>query len=426
MKPRQLLSYSKSIGTYFVASFIPMLLMALINPLIAMNMSPEDYAVYGYYNSFTALISPLIVFYMLHYYSKRYFEVSEEERYRLKAMLFKALIFFSMAVAAVCLVLLALYIYVFNSDLEFPVFPYLAIMVFAIPFTGIYKLEQTECRMSRDSRGFFRITMAAGLLLVAANLFFVVAVKWGALGKLLAPLAANACVFIYLVIRHREFFRVRFNWSDFRHTLTFCLPLAAGAMLGYFSNGYDRTYLEGLGNITEYGYYIVGAQIAGYLNVFSTAITSTFQPDIYESIARHDRRGLWRTCIMQVGLIAAVIIVFIIACPLIVKLLTAGRYEESTIYARIISVSVVTSAIYYVINNYTIAKGYPRLYLYTTVIGSVLTVAAYPPAVRCSGFIGGASMTGISFVLMAAVNVFLLLLVSFLERRRSGRRDLNK
>ena len=424
MKKDRLVAYGRSVGTYFAASLIPMLLMALVNPLIALNMSPEDYAVYGYYNSFTALITPVIVFYMLHYYTKRYYEVSEAERLQLRAMLFKALIFFSFAVSVLCLVLLAAYIRIFNSDSEFPTFPYLALMVFAVPLSGIYKLEQTEYRMSRNSGSFFRLTVAAGVILTVTNLVFVVIAKWGAAGKLLAPLVANLLVFIYLVVRHRRLFAVRCSFSDFRKVLTFCLPLAAGAALGYFFNGYDRTYLEGVGDVTEYGYYIVGAQIAGYLTVLSTAVTSTFQPDIYEAIAKNDRRALWRSCIMQIGLIAVTVAVFIIFCPLIIKLLTAGRYVDSTIYARIVSVSVVTSAIYYVINNYTIAKGYPRIYLYTTLIGSAATVAAYPPVVGRFGFVGGAVMVGMSFVMLAAVNLAFLAIASFVRRHgRTGRHD---
>ena len=168
----------------------------------------------------------------------------------------------------------------------------------------------------------------------------------------------------------------------------------------------------------------MGAQIAGYLTVLSTAVTSTFQPDIYEAIAKNDRRALWRSCIMQIGLIAVTVAVFIIFCPLIIKLLTAGRYVDSTIYARIVSVSVVTSAIYYVINNYTIAKGYPRIYLYTTIIGSAATVAAYPPVVGQFGFVGGAVMVGMSFVMLAAVNLAFLAIASFVRRHgRTGRHD---
>ncbi len=417
MQLERLKNYFRSVGIYFAALLIPMVVLVLINPLIAMNMSPEDYAVSGYYNSFSGLFTPLIVFYMVNYYSKRYFEVSDEDRLRLRAVLFKSLIFFSFIVAVLCLAGLLVYILLIKKDFSFPIFPHIALAVFAIPLSGIYKLEQTECRMARDASGFFKITVAAGVVLVLSNLLFVVALKWGSFGRLLAPFTANAIIFVYLIVRHRDLFKISFSFKEFRTVLWFCLPLALGAMLGYFFNGYDRTYLEGLGDVTQYGHYIVGAQIAGYLSVFSTAITSTFQPDIYEAVAKRDNRAFFSTCLLQVGLIALVVIVFILFCPLIIRLVTAGRYMLSVPYARIVSLSVLMSSIYYVINNYTIAKGYPRLYLYTTVIATVLTVLAYPPMVSRFGYSGGAHMTWISFVLLALINLVLLGAIRLMKKR---------
>ena len=94
--------YIKMLTTYMGASLIPMLLNLLVNPLIALNMSPEDYAVTGYFTSFNALINPIITFYLLHYYVKSYFNLDEEGRLKLRATIFKALIFFSFGVAALC------------------------------------------------------------------------------------------------------------------------------------------------------------------------------------------------------------------------------------------------------------------------------------------------------------------------------------
>ena len=70
---------------YFGASLVPMLLNLLINPLISLNMDPEDFAVVGYYTSFNALITPLISFYFVQFYIKRYYELELNERLKLKA-----------------------------------------------------------------------------------------------------------------------------------------------------------------------------------------------------------------------------------------------------------------------------------------------------------------------------------------------------
>ncbi len=414
------LNYIKHISTYFGASVIPMVLMIAVNPMIAINMSPEDYAITGYYTSFNNLIGPVIVFYMLHYYNKRYFELDDAGRLNLKALLFKAVIGFSLIVSIICFVVLFGYIKVFNENLEFSIMPYLAFAVFAIPLAGLYNLELADYRMKRYSRNFFLLSVFNGVLLVVLNLVFVVFMKWGAIGKLLAPLVTNFVVFIYLFFKNKHLLRIKSSWREFGVVLKFCLPLTVGAMLGYFSSGFDKTYLESVGDVSEYGYYIVGASIAGYLTTFSTSISSTFQPDIYEAIIKGNRRLLWKTSIVQIALISAVVALFILLCPFIIKLLTANRYVDSTIYARIISFSTITSSIYYIINNYTIASGYPKLYMYTTVISSVLIVLLLPIIVKRYTFIGGAWMVSGSYVILSITNIILLRLFKMWNRSKVG------
>lgn len=405
---KRIFGYIRHISAYFSASLIPMLLMLVINPLIALNMSPEDYAITGYYSSFNNLISPLIIFYMIHYYNKRYFELDCEGRLHLKALLFKAVTAFSFVVAIGCFIALYAYIKVFNSTMQFAIFPYLAFTVFALPLAGLFNLELADFRMGRDSKSFFKLSVFNGVILVLLNLLFVVIAKWGATGKLFAPLVTNVVVFSYLFVKNYTLLKVQSSWKQFGEILKFCWPLTIGAMLGYFSSGFDKTYLESLGNVTEYGFYIVGSSIAGYLYTFSTSISSTFQPDIYEAIAKNDNKLLVRTIAIQIVLVTLVVALFIILCPLIIRILTAGRYLHSTIYARIISVSTVTSAVYYIVNNYTIAKGYPRLYLYTTILSSLLIVLLMPVAINKYEYIGGAWMVSGSYVILSGINLFLL------------------
>lgn len=276
------IGYVKNLATYTSASLIPMMLNLIANPFIAKNMSHEDYAITGYFTSFNTLISPIIIFYLVHYYTKSYFNLDEEGKLKLKATVFKALIFFSSGIAVLCFIALAGYMTLSSASRQFPIFPYLLMTVFAIPLTGIYTLEQTDFKMKRDSRSFFLLSTANGVSLVAMNILLVVALKWGAFGRLLSPLVVSSSIFIYLIVRHREYFRISFDFGYFREILKFCLPLTASAMLGYFFNGYDKTYLESLGDVHEYGIYIVGAQMAGFLTTFSTAISATFQPDMYK------------------------------------------------------------------------------------------------------------------------------------------------
>ena len=103
-----------NLSIYFLAALIPTLLSLVSNPFLAKNLSPEDYAIIGYYAAFNSLFGPLVNFYLLHYYTKRFYELSDEGRVRLKATLYRALIFFSLALTMLVILILFVYINVFS------------------------------------------------------------------------------------------------------------------------------------------------------------------------------------------------------------------------------------------------------------------------------------------------------------------------
>lgn len=141
--------YAKNLTSYFGASLIPMILSLVANPWIAKNMSPTDYAISGYYTSFSSLISPIIIFYLIHFYIKEYFRRDEQGRQRLFAIIAKATIWFSGLVSLICFAGLFVYLTFINKTLSFPVMPYLALMVLALPLTGLLNLQLAQYRMQK-------------------------------------------------------------------------------------------------------------------------------------------------------------------------------------------------------------------------------------------------------------------------------------
>ena len=402
--------YIKQLSHYFSASLIPMLLNLLVNPLVSLNMDPEDFAIAGYFTSFTALISPIIAFYMLHYYNKRYFELDENGREHLRTVLYKSLIFFSFGVTIICLLILLVYIKYF-ADTNFETFPYLYMAVMAIPFSGIYNLELADYKMRRQSKQYLNLSLVRGIGAVMLMVLFVVLFKWGATGKLFAALLIEVLVFIYLFIKHLDVWKIKTKVKELLPVLKFCWPLALGAALGYFSNGYDKVVLEPLGNVDEFGYYCVGISIAAYLSVFTSSISATFQPDTYEAIIKDDRKKLFKVIMLRLALTLAVVLLFVLFCPLVVRLLTAGKYMAAVPYAKISAFVALTSSIYYIINDYSIARGKPHLYLITTVFGSAAIIGLMPVFVNCFSYSGAALMNVLSFVLLFIIN-FLLIIIT--------------
>lgn len=417
MEKKTIFTYTKHIGTYFSASLIPMILNMVSNPFIAMNMSPRDYAIVGYYSSFTSLIQPLIVFYMVQYYLRNFFNVTIEERRKLRATVFKALLSFSMIMSILSYIGISLYIHIFNPDIEFPIFPYLALTILPLPLAGIYNMQTADYRMQKKTKAFFNINVSFGVITILLNLLFVVFVKWGAFGKLLGPLLTSLLFFLYVLIKNKEYLSIKTEKKDFFNLFSFCWPLALGAMLGYFTSGFDKTYMETLKDTTNYGIYIVAAQMAGYIHVFTGSISSTFQPDVYEAIMKGWRSRLIKTYVMQMGLILFVVVAYMLFCPFIIEILTAGRYVDAAPFSRVIAFSTFTSALYFNINGYTICKGYPKIYTVTTAVGSFFIMLLMPYMIKHYRFFGAAYMTSISYLILSLINIMLLLVVT----RKNGK-----
>lgn len=378
-----------------------------------MNMQPRDYAIVGFYTSFSTLISPLIVFYMLHYYTKNFFEVNEEERQRLKATLIKLLIYFSGILSILSFIGIWIYYYVAGVAESFPFFPYALLTVFAIPMTGIYSLTTVDYRMQRKSLAFFKISLANGLTLVALNLLFVVAIKWGAFGKLLAPFVTNVIFFLYCLYKYRNVLHHKFEWDRSKKIIIFCAPLTLAAMLTFFTGGYDRVLLERIGNVNELGYYVVGIQIAGYITVFQTSIGATFQPDLFQAIVQRNNKKLLKVIAMLNGSTAIVVFTFIILAPFIIDILTAGRYNESVKYAQIAALSTLTSSLYYTVSQITIARGKTTIPLINKIVGSVLCILMFNILITRYEFVGAAWGLVLSYIITLIGNLVLLKIYSF-------------
>ena len=398
-----------NLSVYFLAALIPMIISLVANPFIAKNMSPEDYAITGFYASFNTLFSPFINFYFLHFYTKRYFELEENERLRLKASIFRALLTISFVFAVLSLLIIFVYSHFFNPSSEIPFLPYAVLSIMALPVTGIYSLNLVEYRMSRNSRAFFVLSVTSGLLTVLLTILLVVCFKWGAFGKLTATLLGALLIFFYVLYHNRNLFKLGFEPDYLKKAFAFCWPLVLASMLTFFSNGYDKVVLERTGELAQLGIYSVGFSIASYLHVFSTSINDTFQPDIYESVVKRDYKRCLKFIVIKLGIMTVCVLGFIICAPFVVNILTYGKYVASTPFAIIISLSSLTSMLYYTMSQVTIASGYTSITLINKIIGSVLSIISFTFLIRHFGATGAAWGTVLSYLYFFLGNYFLFI-----------------
>jgi len=392
----------KNVSLYFSASLIQGLVSLAINPLIAMNMSHYDYALTGFFTSFNSLILPLLSLMFGQYFNRHYFKLnSNEERDELAARLVSTRLLFNLF--EIVFILIIFYIYANVQNIEFPVFPYAIITFSTIIFNNVYDFYLLKLKMGKRADHFFKISLYHTIILVASNLLLVVLFKLGALGKLLAPLITYIILFIYLLPKITK--KLVLDKKIFLDALKFCWPLILAAASGYFLRGFDRALLVSFNDNVQLGLYNVAISISGYLAIFQTSINNTFQPDIFEAVAKNNKKKLI-IIIGGINLLNLIpIIIFIAFAPFIIKILTAGRFTDAYVYARILALNNISMTLAYTMTGIFIAKGYTFLSMTSEVIGAILSIFMFNILINKYNFYGAAWGQVLSYILIFIIGI---------------------
>ena len=96
--------------------------------------------------------------------------------------------------------------------------------------------------------------------------------------------------------------------------------------------------------------------------------------------------------------------------PFLVHFLTFGKYDSATPYAIIVSISSITSMMYYSMSQVTVALGYTSITLTNKIIGSVLSILSYGFLINRYGAKGAAWGMVMSYIYFFLGNVLLVLI----------------
>ncbi len=394
-------TYIKNAGLYFASSLFVSLVGLLLNPIMAMNLSPEDYAVLGYYSSFNLLLVPLLHFCTLTYYARQYYFEPEDRRDTLGDT-----VLLSMNVIGVLsFIFFSLIFYLFHraSNNSFPFFPYAVLTFLQLYLSNNVSFYLTKLRVTRQAKSYAGFSIVQCLITNALILLLVVYYKEGASGKLYA--AAVGTLFFSIYSFSKSIVRFKIDKAILRNALKFGAPLTLSALFWYCLTGVDRLMLERLGQTAELGIYNVGFIIAGYMQIFYTTLSNTFEPDIYQTIVQNNRRKLVEIIGSIIGIVTVVNVLFIAVAPYVIDLLTAGRYVESAPYAKIFALHNITMACYYMVVRLLVGYGYVKGELVVRIVGSVLSVLCFYLLIKHYGFYGAAWGQVLSFALLSVIGL---------------------
>lgn len=401
---------SKDLMRYFTASVLAMIVSLALNPFVSVCMTKGDFAITGYYTSFNLLVLPLVGFSLIQYYSKSYFRLEKIDREKLLNTITSCMLL----LGGISLVLFCGVYYIYQNvrHIDIPFFPY-AIMFFSSVYIGqFYSLYQTKLKFEKDSKQFLRIGIYYTLAHLVCIVAFVLLWKMQAFGYAMATLFTSI-ISLLLSIRH-VINRFEINKTMLIQAFAFCWPLILANMMEYIYSGIDRSFLVGINDIEQLGLYNVAVTIGSYVTIFYTTISQTFQPDLFEAVAKKNKSATIRVFIKIQVLNIFPIVVFIALAPYLIDILTFGRYVECTAYARIIALKGIVAAIYFSLSSIIIASGLSKISLVIKTAGTIFTYFLFDILISRFEYMGAAWGQALSYTSLIFITIAFILL----NRRR--------
>lgn len=395
------LGRSKDMMRYFTASALTAFVSIVLNPFVAICMSKEDFAITGYYSSFNLLLLPLVSFSLLQFYSKSYYRHDEQGRKNiLNTIVCCQFLFGGISLGLWCL---GYYIYNVQQNIDIPYFPYAILFFSSVFFAQFYSNYQTKLKFEKNSKQFLYNSIFNSAIHTICVCLFVLAVKMHALGYAIASLCPSLIMAVYSLKHTMDSFYI--DRTILRQALLFCWPLILANLMEFIYSGIDRSFLVGLKDTQQLGVYNIAISIGGYVMIFYTTIAQTFQPDLFESVAKKDRRSTIRL-VCKIQLLNVVpILLFIIFAPQLIYVLTFGRYMDSVPFARIIALKGIFAALYFSLSSVIIAAGLSKVTLLNKTLGTVLVYFLFDYLVSRYAYFGAAWGQALSYVIMIAISL---------------------
>jgi O-antigen/teichoic acid export membrane protein len=375
-------------GLYFLGSVLQGILALAAQPIYSMHLTANDFGIIGYFWSIQSVFTPIFILGMSSVYLMRYFKQGENEN---KKLLFN-LTFFLCCFNTLTIFIgyLGIYLYFKFMHVMIPLNPFAWFILSALLLENIKSAVLINYRIRKKALLFFAFSASNSILNFGLGLFFVAYLEWGAVGRMFAPLISSLLLLPWCIYILRKYSIVNFNYDLFVKAIKVAFPLVLAAYAYVPIVSIDRFFLERLNNLAELGLYSIGIMIAGYIQLAYTALVSTFEPDIFRSVAEGDLRRLMIVAGAIFVPFLFLVVAFMLFSGTIISLLTAGRYIAAKKYADIALLAIYFLSLFDFMDKIFIALGKTHLNLFVNILGGSSAIIIMYFTISNLGYIGAA------------------------------------
>ncbi len=356
----QLKRVFKDTTIYGLGGLLPKAAGFILLPVYTRFLTPADYGIMSLATLVTTMVGVVMIVgqngSLTLFYRSSDTSVDEDERKRLLFTVVAFVLSFGAAVLGLLLLVgHSLTQALFKSE-EFTFSPFLVVALVTAYAQLPLGLLQAVNRARGQAGTHTAFHLASFALNMSFTIYFVVALRQGAIGSLKGTLAAALIVApVALVVLIRQA-RPRFSGAWLKKSLMFGLPLVPHFVAGWMLTFSDRYLLERIRTLEEVAMYSLAYNVAMVMNLVSLSINQAWGPVYYDVADSEERtRVLPKLTVVYGAAVAVAAIGLVLFSHELVLLLAAPRFWPAAPLVPIVvagyycfaSYSVVSTGIFY-------------------------------------------------------------------------------
>ncbi|MDO8963193.1 MAG: oligosaccharide flippase family protein [Coriobacteriia bacterium] len=341
---------------YGMGGLLPKVVGVVLVPIYTRFLLPADYGLMSLASMVTTMTGVIMMLgqngSLTLFFRSSQTDNSEDE---VRSLLFSVVTFTLMFTGLVLTLLLllgpALMPYLFPSG-QIAFNPYLVVALctatFGIPLGLLQAVNRA--RGQALTHTVFQLTNFA--LNTGFTIYFVVALRQGALGSLKGTMVAAALLLpVALWLIGREM-RPHFSWMWLKKSILFGVPLVPHYFAGWILTFADRYMLERYRSLSEVGLYSLAYNISMILNLVATSINQAWGPVYYDLAATDEGRAkLPRLTTVYATAVTAAAIAYMLLSRELLLLLAAPKYHAAAGLVPIVAAGYYFFALYSVLST---------------------------------------------------------------------------
>ncbi|MBS1514731.1 MAG: oligosaccharide flippase family protein [Bacteroidetes bacterium] len=399
---------AKNTLIYTIGTILPKAASFVLLPIYTKFLSPAEY---GILSSMWALEGIATIFFSLSLGTSvfRLYWDYEDEELRKK---FLGTIYVAIGISS--LVWLAL-IFIFQNLIDgiynsISFFPYFAFSMVTICITGFFDIPQKLLMIREKAMTYVTLSILFFLLNSGLILYFVVWLKQGASGYLLATLIATAVFFpVYLIIGKQNI-SFNFHFPYFKAALLFALPGIPTLLSSWVLDLSDRIFIERYFSLTEVGIYSLSYKIAGIALILSSSFNLAYRP-VFFRLANSEEQETTRKNIYDFNNLFLVLLLFFFFAlsffsKEIIVLFFDSSYSSAYLYIPVIALAYFLSVMGGLIARYFEQSKKMKQNMYIYIFSSLVNVAFNFLLIPSLGAFGAAYSTLLAMLFTVVAGYF--------------------